>query len=162
VPSSTPTTTPASLPTPKPVPAADVKKNAYTSAPITKRITYSGSPTALPPFVAPPPILNSACITVTIDTTVSEVEWIRDDVVFAMKQAVAKSFRVPVTNVFIDYNYDSCRASLEFNPSGAAVNRRTLSMESLFIPSFMNLALTTSSSSGEMSVYLYVHALMDT
>jgi hypothetical protein len=110
------------------------------------KVSYTVPPTRIPSFavtVKPIVVTDSACITVTIQTTIARTDWAQEDVVIALKEAVSKSFQVPIKNVFVNYTHDSCRASVIFNPAGNNINRRkTLSMESLIIPSFITSAQT--------------------
>jgi hypothetical protein len=147
-PSTQPSTQEASIGDPSAAPIGS-QKHVYTSTPFSKRVSYSEIPTPLPSFlVTKPPTVatDSACITVSMETTISQADWTKEDVIVAMKEAVSESFQVPVNTVFVNYTDESCRSSVVFNPDGDSINRRrTLSMKSLFLPSFMNSALNLQS-----------------
>jgi hypothetical protein len=116
---------------------------------IAQKTRYAGDPTPFPSFIAtvpPTAATDLACITVTIETTVEQNNWDTEDVEGAIEEAVSVSFNVPMNAVFVNYTDDSCQTTVDqndFNQLGKSNDsRRTLSMNSLEIPSYMNSALS--------------------
>jgi hypothetical protein len=116
------------------------QKLIYTIAPTIgqKRSYPTVFPTpipSLPPTLQPAVAEGSVCITVTIGTSISQEEWINDNAIAAMKEALAISMGVPIDAINVNYANQLCQASPTFSPTrGATGNRRILAMGSIVLP----------------------------
>jgi hypothetical protein len=94
----------------------------------------------------PTVVEGTVCITVSIETLITQGEWGTDEAIAAMKQALVLSTGVPMDSITVNYADQLCQASLTLSSNPKPTNnRRTLAMESILtnpsVPSQRNLSL---------------------
>jgi hypothetical protein len=115
------------------------------------------------PTVQPTVPMGSVCITVSIATAITQGEWVTPDAITATKEALAISMGVPIDSIHVNYADKLCQASLILSPDQKPIkNRRTLTRESILIPSIVAFQQNSSIASVYDTKMSLVHVAADT